>query len=190
MKNHSIMGYSKSNKPDGAHIFYSFDTTEKYIENALLFIEKGIQEGERVIFIENDRLFPLIQKKIPSTIRLNDSDKIHHINNYDFYYSSGDFHPKSINKYFAAVVSPYVEKNIPIRTWAHVEWGNHQEIARIIEEFETEAQVNVSAKKSISVCAYESDRITPEIKNSLMKSHGYYMTDNNINPTNSHVVQI
>ncbi|USK41747.1 MEDS domain-containing protein (plasmid) [Cytobacillus firmus] len=183
MDKHTIVEFTKSNLQDGAHIFYSFDTPEKYIENALLFIEKGIKEEERVIIIENARLFPLIQKKISSIIKLNDSDKIHRINNYDFYYSSGDFHPTSINKYFATIVSPYVENNIPIRTWAHVEWGDHQEIFRKIEEFETEAHINVSEKKSISVCAYESDRITPELKNSLMKSHGYYLTDNDINST-------
>ena len=126
----------------------------------------------------------MIKKKIPSIVKVTDSDKIHHINNYDFYYSSGDFHPASINKYFAAIVSPYVENNIPIRTWAHVEWGDQQEITRMIKEFETEAHRSVSEKKTISVCAYESDRITPEIKNSLIKSHGYYMTDNDITPTN------
>lgn len=182
MDNHNIMDFTKSNLPDGAHIFYSFDNLEKYIENVLLFIEKGIKEEERIIIIENDRLFPLIQERI-SSIKNVDSDIILHINNYDFYYSSGDFHPESINKYFAATVSPYIKNNIPIRTWAHVEWGDQQGISRKIKEFEIQAHKNVTDKKSISVCAYESDRTTPEIKNSLKKSHGYYMTDNDIHST-------
>ncbi|KAB7667130.1 MEDS domain-containing protein [Bacillus sp. B1-b2] len=166
-----------------SHIFYSFEVIEQYIEDAIFFAIHGIKKGEYILFIENDRLFPLIYKKLELKLDKYELEKIHHINSLDFYFFNDDFHTPTIIKYFSNYLSPFLTNNKLIRTWAHVEWGNAKEIIKKIEEFEMEADRFVSEEKLLSVCAYDKGRLSNEMINSLMKSHQYYMTDYEIHPT-------
>ncbi|QNF29766.1 MULTISPECIES: MEDS domain-containing protein [Metabacillus] len=159
------------------HIFYSFNDLERYLENAISYILSGIEQGDYVFVIENERIFPLLYKKIEPLLTKVQLDKIKHVNNFDFYCSNGDFHPPTIVAYFSNMLEIYIEKNASIRTWAHVEWGDLQEITCKIEEFEQAANKAVQSMKIISVCAYDEDRLTESLKASLISSHEYTLTD-------------
>ncbi|PLT28880.1 MEDS domain-containing protein [Peribacillus deserti] len=166
----------------GAHIFYSFDNIDRYIQNACTFISESIRNQQPVLLLENDRLFPLIYKELKYKWSNEELDKLSHINNFDFYCSNGEFHPQTMVRYFFNKIKPLRDGNIPIRTWAHVEWGIQEEITKLIMEFEELADPSVSNMNLVSVCAYDSSELTGLMKRSLLKSHGYYMTDTQIVP--------
>ncbi len=162
------------------HIFYSFQEKERYIENAITYITSGVEQGSCVLLIENDRYFSLLRTKLESLLTKEQLKRIHHVNNYDFYYSRGDFHLTSIISYFSKIIGSYRENNLSIRTWAHVEWGDTEEISCEIKKFEEEANKAVSSMKLLSVCAYDADRLTESLQRSLTCSHNFVMTDEGI----------
>ena len=167
-------------QPTCYHIFYCFNDLERYIENAVSYICSGIEQGDYVFVIENERIFPLLYKKVEPLLAKVQLDKIKHVNNFDFYCTHGDFHPPTIVSYFSKMLETYIEKGASIRTWAHVEWGDLQEITCKIAGFEQEANKAVQSMKVISVCAYDEDRLTESLKASLINSHGYTLTESEI----------
>lgn len=50
------------------HVLYAYNEMEKYIEQAVSFIENGVMAGDYVIFIENEPLFRSINKEISSRL--------------------------------------------------------------------------------------------------------------------------
>ncbi|MFS0634334.1 MEDS domain-containing protein [Mesobacillus foraminis] len=166
----------------GGHIFYCFNHLERYIENAASYILSGIRQGDYVILIENERIYPAIVQKVKVQLTESQLDQLVHVNNFEFYWSYGDFHTPSIIANFSRMLHPYDVKEYSIRTWAHVEWGNEQEITQKICEFEVEANHSVQSMNLVSVCAYDGDRITEPLRDSLMKSHQCHMKDDGILP--------
>lgn len=53
---------------DYAHILYLSEQADLYIENAATYILNGIRNGDRVLFVENPRIYPQIHKKAPAVI--------------------------------------------------------------------------------------------------------------------------
>ncbi len=87
-------------------------------------IIQGIEQGNHILFIENDRVYTLIHKKIKTLLTRDQVAKFHYINNFDYYCSQGRFYPPTIVEYFSVAIKPFFEKKIPVRIWGHVEWGN------------------------------------------------------------------
>lgn len=77
-------------------------------------------------------------------------------------------------------MAPFYEENISFRTWAHVEWGQQDEIYKILEEFENEADRLVTAQELCLVCAYDAERIPNSLKTSLMKCHKFLIKGDEI----------
>jgi hypothetical protein len=162
------------------HIFYSFQEVEKYVENAAAYIVSGIEQGDQILFIENDKLIPIIQEKLKSLLSTEQLAKVHYTNNFDFYCSKGTFHPATVFNHFIKSLEPYIENTVSIRTWGHVEWGDPKDIDREIGKYENDVDQMVSLNEITAVCAYDADRVTESLKNSLIKCHGFLMTDDEI----------
>jgi hypothetical protein len=175
-----ILELSKSVRETGAHIFYYFHDEERYIENVMDYIHCAIKQGNHIMIIENDRIMPLIEKKIVTEFSKNQNEMIHTINNYDFYCYRGNFHKETILNYLENMIAPYLENNIPIQTWAHVEWREQNEIFTTIGEYEQEADKMLQHTDLVTICAYDADRVPPTLKETLLKCHDYYMTDHGI----------
>lgn len=47
---------------DYAHILYLTEETDIYIENAISYVLDGVRNDDRVLFVENPRIYPQIQK--------------------------------------------------------------------------------------------------------------------------------
>lgn len=105
------------------HILYSYDQQEKYIQQAVSYIQEGILAGDCILLIENDRLYPFIYNHLKALLTTDQMKMIHRINNFDFYYSSGSYHPPAILAYFNKSVQPYLDNKLSFRSWAHVEWS-------------------------------------------------------------------
>ncbi len=161
----------------GGHLFYFYLTLECYIDNAVNFLLLGIEDGNHIILIENDRIYSIIFNRLKLRLSSTQMERIHYINNYDFYWSAGNFNSSKIIANFAKILKPFLKKNIPVRTWAHVELGQIDDIEDAISQFERAAQESVTSLKLLSVCAYNGQRLPVNLIKSLFISHTHLMTD-------------
>ncbi|RSD25474.1 MEDS domain-containing protein [Mesobacillus subterraneus] len=168
-------------KDTGAHIFYPFENEERYIDNVLEYIRTALEHNNHVMVIENDRIMPEIKKRIEAEFDKEQIEMIHIINNYDFYCYRGNFHKETILSYLQKVIAPFIENNIPVLTWAHVEWRDQDEIFQTLSEYEKEADEILQATNLITICGYDSNRVPESLKETLLECHDYYMTDDTIN---------
>lgn len=99
------------------------------------------------------------------------------MNNFDFYYSSGSYHPPAILDYFNQMVQPYVENDIPFRSWAHVEWATMKDPLHIIEDFERIVDEAVNSLSFPLICAYEGEKMPDHLIKILMETHPYVLKD-------------
>jgi hypothetical protein len=161
----------------GGHILYFSNNKSLYLENAVSFVGSGVKQGDHVMVIENERVCLQLFQKLSKLLTKDQLEMVHSINNFDFYFSKGDFHPQTIVEYFEVILKPYLKGHHSIRTWAHVEWGNIEEISCKIEAFEFMANNHVPKLELISVCAYDAEVIPDKLKAALLRSHDYLMSD-------------
>ena len=164
------------NLPDG-HILYFFENIEEYIKNIVDFVVYGIEQNQSSIIIENDRITPLVKESLASILNSSQLNKVRFVNNYDFYFAKGNFQCNSIFEYVPILFKDYAEQGFIVRSWAHIEWGDIQEIHNNLLESEEEAEVIVRKKRLLSVCAYDSDRVSEELKKGLLTHHTFLMED-------------
>jgi len=162
------------------HVLYSYNEMENYIKQVLSYIQDGIMAGDYVILVENDRIYPIIHKELSTRLTKEQMKLLHFVNNFDFYCSSGSYHPPAIEEYFNKTVQPYVENKISFRSWAHVEWATLEEPLHIIEEFERTVDKAVNLLSFPLICAYKGERMPDYLKTILLETHPYVLKDDDI----------
>lgn len=162
------------------HVLYSYNEMENYIKQVLSYIQDGIMAGDYVILVENDRIYPIIHKELSTRLTKEQMKLLHFVNNFDFYCSSGSYHPPAIEEYFNKTVQPYVENKISFRSWAHVEWATLEEPLHIIEEFERTVDKAVNLLSFPLICAYKGERMPEYLKTILLETHPYVLEDDDI----------
>lgn len=159
------------------HVLYPYDGLKGYMEQALDFIHDGIATGDHIIFIENERIYQLLSKELHARFTEQELQYVHHVDNFDFYYSSGNYNPGAIVEYFNTMVTPYIQQGMPFRSWAHVEWATETEPTHLIKELE---EVIDEAVKTLSfplICAYDGVRMPNELREMLWETHPYILKD-------------
>lgn len=164
-------------KTNGGHIFYPYKSIESYLQNAVSYIVTGVNNGDQVLFVENERNLHHINKELEKHLSKGQLDNVHFMNNFDFYFSNGDFHPETVFNYFSTHIEPFVEKDAAICTWGLIEWGDVKEYISKIEEYERKIDKVINENGIISVCAYDFSRTPEDLKEKLMKFHGIMITD-------------
>ncbi|WP_226658787.1 MEDS domain-containing protein [Guptibacillus hwajinpoensis] len=159
------------------HVLYAYHGVKSYIEQVCNFIEQGVANEQYTILIENDRLYPMILKELQNKLTEQELDYVHHINSFDFYFSSGSYHPPAIHEYFKKMVAPFVENKLSFRSWAHVEWASMEEPLHLIEDFEKIVDDAVNDLSFPLICAYNGDRMPDYLINILMETHPYVLMD-------------
>ena len=162
------------------HVLYSYNEMESYIKQVVNYIREGIFAGDYVILIENDRIYPLIEKELDILLSKDQMKLVHRINNFDFYYSSGSYHPPAIQDYFNKTVQPYVENKISFRSWAHVEWTTMKDPLHLIEDFEKVVDEAVNQLSFPLICAYKGERMPEYLKTILMETHPYVLVEDDL----------
>ncbi|WP_154669125.1 MEDS domain-containing protein [Planococcus antarcticus] len=165
---------------EGAHVLYYVEEPAPYIDNAVSYIVAGIEQGDRILFVENERLYPKILKRVGELVSEEQLKNIHYVNNFTFYWRNGNFHPPTILAYFFDSVSPFVEEELTFRTWGHIEWRDEMEITKDIKEYESAVNQLIPHIKAISVCAYDASRVSGALREVLLDCHGFLMTDDGI----------
>lgn len=169
-----------SKQLEGVHILYYTKELERYIENAVSFIVSGIEQGDHILYVENERVYPLVFENVKKLLTKEQLAHLHYVNNFTFYWKNGNFHPPTILAYFTELVEPYFGKDLSFRTWGHIEWSDEEEIAQDIEEYERGIEEMMPVTKAISVCAYDAPRVSESFNKVLLDCHGYMMTDDGI----------
>lgn len=164
----------------GAHIFYNSNKLEAYVENAVSFIVYGIKHGDHVLLLENPRVYPMILKELKKSLSEKEMAGVHFINNFDFYWRNGNFHPPTILSHFKEAADSFANEDVSFRTWGHIEWGNQQDIVNEIDLYEQNVGMVIEEKNAISVCAYDASRVSEDLKERLIRCHNYLMTDDSI----------
>ena len=159
------------------HVLYFFKNQDHYISNVIEFVLSGLERNEYSIIIENDRMTPLIKKSLTEKLNNNCLKKVMFVNNYDFYYAKGDFRVNSIFDYLPNLIEGYSEQDLAVRSWAHVEWRDEPEVSKKLSVSEKEADLIVAKTKLLSVCAYDSERVSNELKESLLSCHNFLVNE-------------
>lgn len=158
------------------HGIYFFQDQARYISKVVDFVVSGIERDEYSIIVENDRLIPLIQKRLKDLFDESRLEKVKFINNYDFYYAKGDFSINSIFDFLPNLIEGYTE-NLTVRSWAHVEWRDEPEVSKKLMGSEIEADEIVTETKLLSICAYDSERVSKELKEGLLTCHNFFINE-------------
>ncbi|MBM7655279.1 hypothetical protein JOC76_004789 [Neobacillus cucumis] len=162
---------------NSAHILYFFEDHNSYLNNMIAYIKAGIERNHHLLIIENKYLYNEAEKKINQLFSKEAQKFIHYIDNYLFYRCYGDFHIHSIVEHFGEILTPFFNEKMNIRTWAHVEWKEQDDISSKLEEFEHLADCSVNESGLMSVCAYSASDVSASLQTGMMKSHEYLMTD-------------
>ncbi|UXH43708.1 MEDS domain-containing protein [Rossellomorea vietnamensis] len=162
------------------HVLYAYRDRERYLKNTLNYTLEGVEMGETVILIENERNMNVLLKQLKSQLTSEQLEKIQPISNFEFYQSSGSYHPPAIYEQLMKTITPYLENDISFRSWTNVEWGTLEDPTSIIEWFEIETDRAIHEHNLTIVCAYESSKMPDHLEEALKKSHGHIMSDDDI----------
>lgn len=173
-----LNGFVKANPC--AHILYCYDNIDSYIEKVLAFLLDGVESGETVILIESEKNLKLLFNRLKEKLTDNQLKQVHTISNFEFYLSSGSYHPPAIYEQLIKIYTPYFEGDAPFRTWTNVEWGALEDPAHIVDWFEKETDKVVNEQELTLVCAYEAEKMPADMQSILEKSHPYIMTDEDL----------
>jgi MEDS: MEthanogen/methylotroph, DcmR Sensory domain len=163
-----------------AHLLYAFKGMNNYIQSAVDYILDGVTRDQSIILIESDRYLPYLMKELKKHLDDNQMAKIHQINNFDFYFSSGSYHPPAILEYIEKMYKPYIEKNMTFRTWTHVEWSTIEGPLSIVEELEQVVDRLAADMGLVLICAYEEEYMPESLKASLLRTHKFILTDDDL----------
>lgn len=159
------------------HGLYFYKNQEKYLTKVVDFVLSGLERNEYSIIVENDRITPLITKRLTESLDESRLEKVKFINNYDFYYAKGDFSLNSIFEFLPNLIDGYSELDVVVRSWAHVEWREEHEVSKKLLDSEQAADVIVSDTNLLAVCAYDSKRVSTELRNGLLGCHNFIINE-------------
>lgn len=159
------------------HILYFYEDHETYLENAVSFILTGIDQGHHLLVIDNLQHIGKIYQKFQKRTSQDKMGLVHFFDSHEFYSTHDDFHLDTILKHSADVLEPFMKNEPMVRTWAHVEWKEQDEILPKLKHFETISDHNVNDLGLLSVCAYNGNHISTSFLYEMLKSHEYFMTD-------------
>ncbi|MFS0862829.1 MEDS domain-containing protein [Fredinandcohnia sp. 179-A 10B2 NHS] len=160
----------------GSHVLYFYNSIDGYIRNACSFIVDGINLGHQIVFIEQPEMYELILNRIGPI----DKEKLHFVNNYEFYQMYQDFHFERVLHNLKNIIDPFVENESMARIWGLVDWKDQDNIIEKLHTYECKCDITVSGLGYTTVCAYDSKKVPSTILLEMLKSHEYMMTDDSL----------
>ncbi|WP_404350391.1 MEDS domain-containing protein [Sutcliffiella horikoshii] len=159
------------------HVYYLFEDRDVYLEHLITFVKTGLKTGENVLIIESMKNISKINAELDKHFNEEQKSNIRVVNNFDYYFASGDFNTKAMLAHFAKDVILFNRENNSIRTWANVEWASDDPDAEELKFYEATIDEFVLDERMVSVCAYSRTSITPTLDTILKQLHYYQMTD-------------
>ena len=170
----------KIRNSSGGHIFYLTKETKHYIDNIVLFILDGLQNNEHVLVVENNRLTPLVRKRLQAVLTAEELAQVHFFDSYKLYWHKGNFHPSTIVDYFQENFDVSGMPCQHFRTWGHIEWNTRDGLEDELLSYEKQVDQLIMANKLTAVCAYDAIRVEQHLQDKLALYHDYLMEDEEI----------
>lgn len=170
----------KIRNSSGGHIFYLTKETKHYINNIVVFILDGLKNDEHVLIVENNRLTPLVRKRLQAVLTAEELAKVHFFDSYKLYWHKGNFHPSTIVEYFQESFDVPVMSCQYFRTWGHIEWNTGDGLEEELLSYEKQVDELITAQNLIAVCAYDAIRVEQHLQDKLALYHDYLMEDEEI----------
>ncbi|WP_176222281.1 ATP-binding protein [Tuberibacillus sp. Marseille-P3662] len=162
----------------GAHILYTYNEVDKYIKNAANFIAEGIDQSQPIIFVDETELFQKISNSVLSLgYTQEDLDTIIFWDHNGFYIRNEGFNATYALESLSEIFDPVTNQGITIRSWGHVAWREHEHLLPQLRIYEYGCDQFIHDHQTISICAYNGLTTPSYIQNELLKTHIYFMTD-------------
>ncbi|MFA9557506.1 MEDS domain-containing protein [Evansella sp. AB-rgal1] len=166
---------------EGSHILYFYESEKQYIENVKSFILAAKHLHQDVIFIDTPAHFKIAKEQLGDDItKLEENGTFRYIDNLDFYEAYGDFHFSKVVNNFKEAVAGYEPKKNTVRVWGLVNWKNQDNIREKLQTYECECDIAIGEIGVLTVCAYNSNNVPAYIQTDMLRSHEYFMTDDDL----------
>ncbi|MDX8290437.1 MEDS domain-containing protein [Metabacillus indicus] len=159
------------------HVYYHFKDEEIYLQKVASYIHDGLKQNDQILLIESMKFSGKVSHYIENHFSEEEQNSIRLVNNFDYYAGSSKFNIASILAYFDRDAKSLSDKNVRLRTWAHVEWMSGTSDAALLKSFETSSDEFILNENILSVCAYRDASLTDDANAALEQSHKYVMTD-------------
>ncbi|MCF8564603.1 MEDS domain-containing protein [Alicyclobacillus tolerans] len=167
------------NVANAAHILYLYTDENAYIENAASFIQAGISQYQRIIFIDSQEHWVHLQARMPE-LALHTRQDVMYVENNEFYRCYEDFHLERVLQNLKDVVDPFIQEGVSVRLWGLVEYRDAPDIITKLHTYECHCDMTISELGYLTVCAYHAYKLPASIALAMMKTHEYVMTDNEL----------
>ncbi|MFC0560654.1 ATP-binding protein [Halalkalibacter alkalisediminis] len=164
---------------NGAHIIYMFNESTKYISNAIHFITEGLTKGHLIILIESEEFFNEINKQlIQQGYSEQDLKTITYIDQMRQYSNNKQFEADHSFQSLLKLLKPTIDPYRTTRLWGQV--LAKDALLSELRKYECDCDEFMGGENVISVCAYNALFTPSYIQNEMLKVHGYFMTDEQI----------
>lgn len=170
----------KIRNSSGGHIFYLTKETKHYIDNIVVFILDGLENNEHVLVVENNRLTPLVRKRLQAVLTAEELAKVYFFDSYKLYWHKGNFLPSTIVEYFQESFDLSEMTCQHFRTWGHIEWNTRDGLEEQLLSYEKQVDQLITEHKLTAVCAYDATRVEQHLQDNLALYHDYLMKDEEI----------
>lgn len=159
------------------HVFYYFSDQEIYLQNVIRFVESGIKHQDKILIVDNSRNLPRILHMLKLIFTEEQLSSIRLTNNFHYFIADGEFNFEVISKHAQEDIYSFKNEHVSIRTWSHVEWPSAKPSEELNRDYESASDRLVQDHNLLSVCAYNSVRLTPSFIENLKRTHNFVMTD-------------
>ena len=183
-----------SDMTSGAHIMYITSNKDTYITNAASFIKAGLLLEQKVVLVDQKKIWPLIIKKLEeSGVEKEKINQIHFIDSEEVYFRSENLQLASIIETISGSIDPdyFFNKDITIRFWGKAPSLFEQD--KIIDnllQYENEVDEYIRDYQNYAVCAYDGTELSASNYIHLKNAHPYVMTDTEFTLSNAYKKEI
>lgn len=164
----------------GVHVFYAFYEKEKYIHNAANFIIEGMDKGHKILLLEKAEVYEAIIARIISKgYKQNDIESIIFVDNDQFYLLDDKFDVETSIQNLERNLKSFIDKGLVIRVWGQVSFQVNEPVLSKLKLYECECD-HISDHNKLVVCTYNGLSVPSYIQNEMLKTHQYFMTDDQI----------
>lgn len=172
---------SNINLSSGSHILYVYSDQQSYLNNAISFITEGLDKNQSIYFADtsenNNNLKSMLLELNYPTSKI---ESIQFSESRSFYEPIITPKEMKLPNYKYAFES---ENNRNIRTWGNLDFRSEDLSNPKLIQYEHKIDTVIKEHQSISVCAYNGEKLSATLMGKLMHTHEYLMTDSTIVPS-------
>jgi signal transduction histidine kinase len=162
----------------GAHILYTYTDEELYLENVYWFMSNGLDLDQGIVYVDRiKRWVPIKERLINKGYSKKQIESIVFGNSEEYYTTNEYVNSQVVSDSVAKLFKPFLDQSIPLRTWACVEWQDHNDIYEKLRTHEELTDDFIKQADCFTICAYDGNKLPASVQHQILTSHQYIMTD-------------